>query len=312
MVRRGAATVDATAVTARHASPRGGDGRPAETRRPGPRRDGKSASTSVLLNGLKVLETFSVAEPAIGVTEIARRVQLHKSTVSRILATLEQAGYVERVTAAGPFRLGLGLIALAGPLLADLDVRRLAGPALERLASSTGETAALTLWSGQAAVVVEQVPSPHQVKHTAPLGTRWESPLSASVQVFVAGLPEAEAWRTVDDILLPGESLVARDRYRATIGEVRQVGWAVNDGQTSEEEVGIAAPVRDHRGAVVAAVVVSAPRFRAAPPIIPVLGQHVIAAADAISARLGYVAGEKPPSEKPPGERLAGGRSAGG
>ena len=102
--------------------------------------------------------------------------------------TLEQAGYVERDPVGGRFRLGLGLIGLAGPLLADLDVRRLARPALERLVEATGETAALVLWDGHGAVVAEQVPSPHEVKHTAALGTRWVTCLSASVQAFVASM----------------------------------------------------------------------------------------------------------------------------
>ena len=66
------------------------------------------ASASVLLNGLHVLEAFSIDEPVLGVTEIARKVHQHKSTVSRILATLERAGYVERDEGSGRFRLGPG------------------------------------------------------------------------------------------------------------------------------------------------------------------------------------------------------------
>ena len=80
--------------------------------------DGR-AGTSVLLNGLKVLETFSIEEPLLGVTEIAGRVGMHKSSVSRILAVLEQVHYVERDPESGRFRLGLGVIGLAGPLLAE-------------------------------------------------------------------------------------------------------------------------------------------------------------------------------------------------
>lgn len=250
--------------------------------------EGRRGSTSVLLNGLGVLEAFTIAEPILGVTEIARRVGLHKSSVSRILATLEQAGYVERVPGDGRFRLGLGLIALAGPLLADLDVRRLARPTLERLVETTEETAALMLWDGHGAVVTEQVPSSHPVKHTAPLGTRWTSHLTASVQAFAAHLPA----RQIEPLLGAwGLAGVAggdeRRRYEAVLDEVRRSGYAVNDGLTSEEEVGIAAIVRDHRDDVVAAVLLSAPRFRIPPARIAEIGREVAAAAAEISARLG-------------------------
>ncbi|MGH3406150.1 MAG: helix-turn-helix domain-containing protein, partial [Streptosporangiaceae bacterium] len=76
--------------------------------------NGRGAS-SALRHGLRVLEAFSIDKPVLGVTEIAQHVGLHKSTVSRILAILEQAGYVERNAESGRFRLGLELIALAGP-----------------------------------------------------------------------------------------------------------------------------------------------------------------------------------------------------
>src|SRR3954470_15428960 len=120
---------------------------------------------SVLQNGIAVLRAFTVDEPVQGVSEIAAKVGLHKSTVSRILATLELEGLVERDPTTRRFRLGLGVIGLAGPLLADLDVRRIAYPVLLDLARRTGETAALMLWDGGESVCVEQVPSSHQVKH---------------------------------------------------------------------------------------------------------------------------------------------------
>lgn len=246
-------------------------------------------SASVLLNGLRVLETFSQVAPVLGVTEIAREVGLHKSSVSRILATLEQAGYVERDENGGRFRLGLGLIALTGPLLADLDVRRLAHSALERLSRRTGETAALMLWNAPDSIVVEQVPSPRQVKHTAAVGSRYATAESASVQVFVAELPRGELDQLLDGRLKDaprGQS--DREDYLRLIERVRVQGYAVNDGRTSSEEVGVAAPVRDHRGHVAAAVLLSAPRFRITTEILSELTRDVRDTAAAISNRLGH------------------------
>jgi DNA-binding IclR family transcriptional regulator len=243
------------------------------------------ASASVLLNGLRVLESFSIAEPLLGVTEIARKVDMHKSSVSRILATLEQASYVERDSESGRFRLGLGLIALAGPLLADLDVRRVAHPALEQLTRRTRETSALMVWNGHESVVVEQVSSPQQVKHTAAIGTRYDAADSASVQVFLAQLGIGEVDRLFERRLLIDAD--DAEGYRAILDQVRANGFAVNDGRTSLEEVGIAAPVTDHRGIVVAAVLLSAPRFRVPSTMLESLGESVAEAAREVSARLG-------------------------
>lgn len=248
------------------------------------------ASASVLLNGLHVLEAFSIDQPVLGVTEIARRVGQHKSTVSRILATLERAGYVERDEGSGRFRLGLGRIALAGPLLADLDVRRVALGSLQQLTERTGETSALMVWNGHEAVVVEQVQSPKQVKHTAAIGTRYDTYESSSVKVFLAALPAAEVANLFERRLLVGTSdEQSLEGYTAELNRVGEQGFAINDGRTSGEEVGIAAPVRDHRGVVVAAVLLSAPRFRVPPALLEVLARSVAEAASEVSARMGGV-----------------------
>ena len=245
----------------------------------------------MLLNGLKVLETFTIEEPLLGVTEIAGRVGMHKSSVSRILALLEQGHYVERDSDSGRFRLGLGVIGLAGPLLADLDVRRAAHPALERLSRCTGETAALTVWNGQGAVVVEQVASTHNVKHTAAIGTRYESPANASVQVFLAARPAAERRALFDRLMVASGASDHPDAWescRAAIEDVHGKGFAINDGRTSAEEVGIAAPIHDHRGETVGVVLLSAPRFRVQQQLLDPLARNVVDSAREIDERLGY------------------------
>lgn len=248
--------------------------------------------TSALTNGLAVLRTFTVDEPQQGVSEIAAKVGLHKSTVSRILATLEVEELVERDPATRRFRLGLGVISLAGPLLANLDVRRVAYPVLTELSRRTGETAALMLWDGDEAVCVEQVPSTHQVKHTTPLGTRYRDAPSSSVQVFLAGLDQFQVSSLLmgGRIAYPGLDQAALDNYLVRLQEVDERGYALNYGETSLEEVGVAAPVRDHRGQRVAAVLVSAPRFRVSPEQATAIAQATVEAAREVEVRLGGVA----------------------
>jgi len=239
-----------------------------------------------VVNSIRVLEAFTVVEPSLGVNEIARRVDLHKSTVSRILGTLHDADLVERDEASGRFQLGIGVIGLAGPLLAHLDVRRIAYPALEALTEATGETAALCLWSGHESIVVEQVPSPRQVKHTTPLGTRFAKSASASVKVFLAEQSEAEVARLLRQGLVESTPL-GSDELRERLAQISKAGYAVNDGETDPEELSISAPVYDHRNSVVAAVLLSAPRSRMSSFLLDDHIQRVREMAERISARLG-------------------------
>ena len=255
--------------------------------------DGEARGASVILNVIEVLRCFTVDQPLQGVTEIAAKVGLHKSSVSRILATLEQAEIVERDDGSRKFRLGLGLISVAGPLLANLDVRRLAQPLLEELTATTGETSALLVWSGREAVTVEQVPSPNPIKHTTPLGTRYDTALSASVQIFLGEMPVEQVRVMLVDgsPVLPADGPTDREAYLHRLAVAAKRGYAVNLGESSAEEVGIAAPVRDHRGKVVAAVVLAAPFFRIEESAVPELGAACMTTAARLSARLGAPAG---------------------
>ena len=244
---------------------------------------------SVIVNVIEVLRCFTVDEPLLGVTEIAARVGLHKSSISRILATLETENIVERDEPTRKYRLGLGLIAVAGPLLANLDVRRVSFPVLEELSERTGETAVLTIWDGTESVSVEQIPSRHLVKHTSPMGSRYNTALSSTVQVFMAHEPEARVRQLLASgrLLLPGKDEAAINAYLARLKGVRERGYAVNHGETSIEEVGVAAPVYDHRGAVVAAVLLAAPYYRVPAEQLSNIGEACLKAARQVSTRLG-------------------------
>lgn len=255
---------------------------------------GEARGASVIVNVIAVLRCFSEEQPVLGVTEIAARVGLHKSTVSRILATLEAENLVEQDPETRRYMLGLGLIAIAGPLLADLNVRRIAHPLLLALTERTGETSALMLWDHNEAICVEQIPSPHKVKHTTSLGTRYSDALSASMQVFLANEPPERVRNLLitGAVSLPGDDRAVQD-YLLRLKVVADHGYAINDGETSLDEAGVAAPVYDHRGQVVAAVLAAAPRFRVSPDILAGLGESCAATAHGITARLGATREER-------------------
>lgn len=245
--------------------------------------------TSVIVNAIAVLRCFSAEEPLLGVTEIAQRVGMHKSTVSRILATLEQEELVERDPDSRRFKLGLGLIAVAGPLLAELEERRAAYPLLRRLTEQTAETSALMVWNGRESMCVEQIASPQQVKHTAPLGARYHDAFSASVQVFLSLESEDRVRSLLRDgtVFYPGLDDAGLEAYVLRLGDVSRRGFATNYGESSLDEVGVAAPVYDHRGDTVAAVLIPAPKVRVSPERLQTLGEACAATARLVTSRLG-------------------------
>ena len=136
--------------------------------------------------------------------------------------------------------------------------------------------------------MVEEIPSPNQVKHTAAIGTRYSEYESSSVRVFLAQLPAAAAKQLLEAGRITHWSGSRDGDSLEQLATIKDEGYAVNDGFTSAEEVGISAVVQDYRGEVMGCITLSAPRSRTGPERIAAHPERVIAAARSVSARLGY------------------------
>ena len=246
-----------------------------------------SPRNSVVHNVIDVLRCFSTDEPLVDVTEIAQQVGLHKSSVSRLLTTLESEGWVEQEPRTRRYRLGLGLIAIAGPLLANLNARQVAQPYLQKLAADTRETTVLAIWEDSAAVTVEQIVSNRTVKHTSPLGSRYYSTGSATVQVFLAGMEPDAAMALIDSGHIRLQDGWTPTQARQRFADIRERGYATNLRETFSDEIGIAAPVYDHHRKVVAVVLIAAPAYRIDDHTTERLIEQCLTTAATISTRMG-------------------------
>jgi DNA-binding IclR family transcriptional regulator len=255
-------------------------------------RTARPAPVAALRNGILVLGAFTAAEPVLGVSEIARRLDLSPSTVYRALITLEDLGLVEQDPTSSRYRLGPGVVALAAPLLANMDVRDVAQPYLAQLALASNESVNLAVWSRFEAVNVAQVPGPTTIKHLAPLGRRNPGHASAVGKVLLAHAPADDVGLVLDRGLprLTERTIVDRAHLLEELERVRRHGYAVNDEELEPELFAVAAPVRDHRGQVVAAVSISAPSYRVPPARREDLAALVTRTADDVSRRLGHSA----------------------
>jgi IclR family acetate operon transcriptional repressor len=224
-----------------------------------------------------------------GVTELARRLGLHKSTASRLLATLEKRGLVEQDEENGKYRLGLVVIRLAERAEQTLDLRSIAMPELDRLARATRETTGLGVLDDDALLTVAQADGPNLVAMGDWTGRHMPLHCAASGKVLLASLPEREVLRLVRRGLqqCTDRTLTRLEPLLEELARVRRRGFATAFGEFEPTMNAVAAPVHDARGAVVAAVDVRGPSFRVAPARVPELVQHAREAAAAISVRLG-------------------------
>lgn len=224
-----------------------------------------------------------------GVTELARRLGLHKSTASRLLATLQRRGLVEQDEESGKYRLGLVVIRLAERAEKTLDLRTLARPDLERLARSTRETVGLAIVEGDRCLTVAQVDGPNMVACADRTGRTTPLHCGAAGKVLLATMPERDVMRLARNGLaaFTERTITTLERLLEELARVRRRGFATAFSECEPGQNAVAAPVHDARGRVVASVDIWGPAYRITPARVAELTAEARATASAISIRLG-------------------------
>jgi len=234
------------------------------------------------------------SEPEMRVTDLARRLEVHKSTVFRLLSTLQEHGLVEQNPTTEKYRLGYGLVRLAGAVVAELDLARASRSVLQELATRTGETVNLAILQGEQVVNIDQIAAPNLVVNVNWVGKQTPLHATSNGKVLLAYLSEDERRRLLDRSL---PRLTPRTITDPRILE-KQLHRVLTDGYafTLEElELGlnaVAAPVYAADGRVQAAVSVAGPSYRVTPQRLSDLGEMTKDAAAAISRRMGYIRNE--------------------
>lgn len=228
----------------------------------------------------RILGCFTRERPELGVTDLSRELGLHKSTVSRLLTALRDANLVAQVAGTGKYRLSVRVLEMAGVVLSSLDLSAVADPQMHLLAESTGETVSLVVLEDDVCVDLHAVPSRHPVHAVRREGQSLPPQVSAGGRVLLAFRAHGHPGVAGDGVgpVLP----------QKVLDEIRITGSALVRGEVASDLVELAAPVWDHRGRVVAALVISAPAHRMTEGQIEGAQRALQHAAGAISAGLGH------------------------
>jgi DNA-binding IclR family transcriptional regulator len=249
----------------------------------------RSPSVQSVDRAISVMELLS-RRGWSGVTEVARELDIHKSTAYRLLTTLRDRGLVEQDAATEKYRLGFGLVLLARSASADLNILRCAEPVCEHLSELTKETVTIAVLEDDDAVVIHQ-----SISRASALNVDWtgrHTPLHATAagKIFLSYMPEDQLLRVLKGPLehFTENTIVEPASLLDHTGRIPDEGY----GYTVEElEVGLNAvgtPIRRADGAVVGAVSVSGPAFRLPPDTFPEISDLCKRAAAEISRCLGF------------------------
>ncbi|GAA1930994.1 IclR family transcriptional regulator [Microbacterium aoyamense] len=253
-----------------------------------PRREGH---ITALQNGLAVLDMFDVDRPIITVAEIARHLGTHKSTASRIAATLVTSGFLRPATVGTGFQLTGKMTRLASIAAADTNLTTVAAPFLRQLVDELGETCHLGVLEGKEAVTVALMDGSFSVRMHSFVGKRSPAHCTAMGKVLLSQLQPSTL-----DMLYPTEQLTGGSTTHSVqskrqlldqLNVIRLHGYAIDD---EELEIGlrcVAAPIRDHEDRVVASITIAGSSSRIAMARIDEYAARVIEQADRISRELG-------------------------
>ncbi len=246
-------------------------------------------------HALRLLEEFR-AEDELGVTELSRRLNLHKNNVFRLLATLEQRGYIEQSPANERYRLGAKCLELGETFCRSHPLLEQARPVLRDLAEEIGETVHLAQMTSFEVVHIDaQV---HQQPILAPSRVGQRLPVHCTALGKILLGAASECCRLVyDQNIVAGRPLPARTRativdpmkFYEQVRTAAGLGYALDIEECEEGLSCAAAPVHDRTGAVVAALSISGPSFRLGlDDLLTHVVPKVVAAADRLSRDLGY------------------------
>ncbi len=240
---------------------------------------------------IAILKSFSHEHPEMGVGQISRQLGLPKSTVFRLLSTLEAGGLISQDPATSSYRLGVELISLASYVLEYGNLRSSAQPKLRELGEIIRETVNLTILDQCDAVNIEQyVPPGRLVMRVGWVGRRMPANTVSSGKAILAYLPNDMQVSLLKG-KLPGRtanSITDSKTLLRELEEIRVQGYATAFEELEEGLNALSAPIFDHRGQVIASVSVSGPAYRLTPERIEQIAPDVIKTALEISKKQGY------------------------
>jgi DNA-binding IclR family transcriptional regulator len=240
---------------------------------------------------LELLSAFSFREPRLSLAELATRTGIPRATAFRLLSTLEQSGFLQKIH--GAYQLGIKCFVLGNIVAGGLDLRETAHPHLVALRDATRETTQIAILDHWQVVYLERMLSP------LPVGFM-RSRAGAILPAYCTGLgkallafapeQEVEAWAAKQKFAaITPRTITTAKRLLKDLRLVRERGYALDEEEREKGVCCIAAPVRNHTGDVVAAISVAGPTQRMPKTLVDSdVAAAVVAAANAISIDLGF------------------------
>jgi len=252
----------------------------------------KEQNVQTLDRTLDIIELLATSPQGMGVTEIGLKLQLHKSTVHRLINALAHRGYIEKEQKTGQYKIGLKFIEISSLYLHQLELKTEATPIMRRLAELTGLVTHLAILDETDVVYIEKVDVVQSLRLYSHIGRRIPVYCSALGKVMLSGQSvsrQKQILQSINFIPYTENTIQNQEVLVAELQKTAQRGWAADD---EEHEAGIrciAAPVKDFTRKVIAALSISGDKNTLTAEQDQKFSTMVMETADAISRRMGFI-----------------------
>ena len=249
--------------------------------------------TQSILRAVSLLKAFDDEHPEWSLSQLARKVDLNKTTAFRLLSALESEGLIARNNSGDNYILGPEIVVMGGHALRSNSLRAVSRVELERLASTTGETASLEIMTGTEMLIIDEVVGDHLVSGVRSIGTRWPVHGASTGLALLAFWPADDLDAFLQNPLagIASKTITDPAELRQLLIQIVEQGYAVADEMLEMDLVAIGAPLVDYNSCAVGAVSIYGPKSRIVQERVVEIGELVRDAAVRISARLGYRSG---------------------
>lgn len=226
------------------------------------------APLTSVTNALRVLKSFDAHHREWGVSDMARHLNLGKSTAHRLLATMAEERILEQDQSSGKYRLGLAVFDLVGAVSSRYDLHEAVMTPMSELRQRSGETVQVAVLDGREVVYIERLDSPNTLRMFLEIGRRNHAHSTATGKVLLAFLPEKDLERTLSGWVLPAltqHTITDLKKLRSALRAVREQGFSENWNESEIGVVSIGAPIHARDGHVVAALSIAGPLERIEP-----------------------------------------------
>ncbi len=223
-----------------------------------------SYSIRSIERALKLIDCFTEEKNLFTMGELAHLTNLSKSTVFRILQTLEKHRFISYDYETNRYSLGMKLFELGGIVSSSLSLRKIASRFLDKLEEKISHTILMGILEDGELVYIDKREGKEALKLTSEIGKRRPPYYGMLGKTLMAYLPEKE----VDELLkryplkkIASRSITDPKKFKKSLKQIQKKGYTYEWSEAVEGVIGIAAPIRDHRGIVVSAIGVAIPKF---------------------------------------------------